>query len=372
MRNVLLLDQFGELGGAQQCLLDLVPALEEAGWKPFAATPDGSLPAALRSLGVETVALDAGRYTAGQKSGLDVLRYAARTPPLAASIRDLCIRWRIHLLYVNGPRLLPAAALGARDVPLLFHAHSVVPAGIQRRLLAWSLRHAHAALAVSRFVALSLPPGAVVVPNGVTDLARPRPPAENLRIGVIGRIAPEKGQREFILAARRISPRRPDCRFIVCGAPVIANPSYANEVQHRAEGLPVTFLGWRESVADVLAELDIAVVPSLGDEGFGRTVIEAFSAGVPVVAFPSGGIPELVKDEITGFLVNGRTASALAARILQAIEQPEKRRSVAAHARSAWHQQFTLAHYRSRVIQQMDRAADTGTKSPPPARVRLR
>ena len=65
----------------------------------------------------------------------------------------------------------------------------------------------------------------------------------------------------------------------------------------------VEFLGLRSDVPSLLAESQVAVVPSRWDEGFGYAVIEAMAAGIPVIASAAGGIPEIVVDGETGFLV---------------------------------------------------------------------
>jgi glycosyltransferase involved in cell wall biosynthesis len=117
----------------------------------------------------------------------------------------------------------------------------------------------------------------------------------------------------------------------------------------------VEFLGWRDDIASVLADFDLLVVPSK-DEGMPRVVLEAFSAGVPVVAFATGGIPELIMDSDTGFLVSEITPQALAARIREIIvSDVEKLRRVVTNARHAWERSYTVAVYQSRIIDLADR-----------------
>src|SRR4030095_8548742 len=94
-----------------------------------------------------------------------------------------------------------------------------------------------------------------------------------------------------------------NCRFILCGAPLFSNPRYFELVREAAAGLPIEFLGWRDDVNDTLSELDLLIVPSASVEGTTRVILEAYAAGVPVVASASGGIPEIARDGETGFLV---------------------------------------------------------------------
>ena len=70
-------------------------------------------------------------------------------------------------------------------------------------------------------------------------------------MGCIGRIAPEKGQREFVAAAARIHQAIPDCRFVIYGAPLFGDSAaarYAAQVRIAAEGLPLEFAGWMDNI----------------------------------------------------------------------------------------------------------------------------
>ncbi|MCC6369018.1 MAG: glycosyltransferase family 4 protein [Bryobacterales bacterium] len=377
--NVLFVDQFGELGGAQRCLLDLIPAVRERGWRASAAVPsEGELAQCLGSLGVEVSLLPPARYESGRKPPGDALRFARALPVLARQISGLCSRYSANLLYVNGPRLLPAAALAHSRIPVLFHAHSYLPHGLSRTLARWALRRCNATvIGVSRFVS-SYVAGAVaadrlfVIPNGAARLQCPRRAADGVCAGVIGRIAPEKGQLEFVHAARIVREQIPECRFLICGAPLIAPGDYAARVQLAARGLPMDFRSWQQDIGPVLSELDLLVVPSTGAEGFGRVIIEGFSAGVPVLAFRSGGIPEIIEDGKTGYLAERKTPESLAQYMIAILRDEESRKAVARNAFSQWQEHYTLARYRERITAVMALAAGIETPGQPAEPLRLR
>lgn len=356
--NILFLDQFSDLGGAQRCLLDLQPALRDRGWKSYIAAPgDGP---SLREM--EAAPIRCGPYAAGHKTPGDVLRFALELPRLSREIAAIARRVQADLLYVNGPRLLPAAALsGVR--PILFHCHSYLPQRYARWLAGAAVRRSGATVVAScwsvarplaRFVDptrfhvvyTGLAPGLPVVPTG----QRPAPP----RVGTIGRVAPEKGQAEFLRAARMLG----GFRFVVCGAPLFGDPAarrYADALPSIAEGLPVEFLGWRTDVSSVMAGLDLLVVPSAPHEGTTRVIFEAFAAGVPVLATRAGGIPEIVADGETGFLVDSRDPRVLADRIQALLSgPPEVLRGVAGRAQDAWRERYTLDLYQRNMLRILD------------------
>ncbi|MEK7404696.1 MAG: glycosyltransferase family 4 protein [Acidobacteriota bacterium] len=370
--NILFLDQFSELGGAQRCLLDLMPALRERGWGAHAALPcEGPLADALRAHGASVDLLHCGAYSSGWRSTGARARFAWDLPRMALRISRLAEKHRADLIYVNGPRLLPASCWAARRRrPLLFHCHSMLSLKLAAWLAGQSLRLARATLVAScrfvmePFLAYAPPERRVVVYNGVAGC--PLAPANKTaewRIGVIGRIGPEKGQAEFLEAARLLVRDIPECRFVVCGAPLfssVAATRYADELRRLAAGLPVEFAGWRDDVCAVLWGLDLLVVPSMRREATTRVILEAWSAGVPVVAFRSGGIPEIVAHGETGFLVDEPSPQALAREIRKVLrEEPPRLRRVTEAARAAWRGRFTLARYQREMIAVMERAASS-------------
>src|SRR6202041_3471375 len=102
------------------------------------------------------------------------------------------------------------------------------------------------------------------------------------------------GQREFVEAARIIHSRMPEARFAIYGETMFASHDYEREVRAAAAGLPIEFAGWASNVYDALARMDVLLVPSKPHEATTRVILEAFAAGVSVIAFPSGGIPEVL------------------------------------------------------------------------------
>jgi len=356
--NLLVLDQFSDLGGAQQCLLDLLPAVRREGWNALVGLPgEGELFGRVRELGFEAAQIACGPYGSGRKSPTDVARFVAGTPLLASQIRQLASEIRADAIYLNGPRLLPAAALRRPDAAVLFHSHSALPAGMVRQLAGASLRRLDArVVGVCGFVAgpwrTFVPPERVsVVYNGVAGPQRGAWPAHAgaPRIGCIGRIAPEKGQREFVAAARIIHRAVPECRFVIHGAALFGDSGalrYEAEVRQAAAGLPVEFAGWAEDVYSALAGLDVLLVPSMAQEATTRVILEAFATGMPVIAFPSGGIPEVVTSGHDGWLAD--SVGEMAQRAIDVVRRPDS--GVSERARETWWRRFTLERYQEEMI----------------------
>jgi glycosyltransferase involved in cell wall biosynthesis len=360
--RLLVLDQFSDPGGAQWCLLDLLPAIRRRGWQALVALPGtGELFERVRALGFETARVDCGPYSSGRKSLGDVARFLAETPGAARQIRRLAGDLQADLVYINGPRLLPAAALAGLRCPVVFHSHSYLPPGPVRKLTGAALRRMDArVIANCRFVAepwrpYVRPESLSVIYNGVAGPAiqLPRLREQFPRVGCIGRIAPEKGQGEFLAAASMVYRVLPDCRFWVYGAPLFSEPGYLEEVRAAAAGLPVCFAGWVPDVYAALAGLDLVLVPSTAHEATTRVIAEAFAAGVPVVAFRSGGIPEVLDHGHGGWLADSVEEMArLAVDFLTAA--PEVRAAASQAARDSWRRRFTLDRFHESVIRQLE------------------
>jgi len=362
--NLLFLDQFSDLGGAQQCLLDLIPAVQAAGWNTTCAAPgSGRLFEKLRERGVTVDTLPETPLTAGAKPPRDFVRFAFETPRLAHHISRLARENRADVIYVNGPRGLPAAAWVARrsGLPLLFHCHNYLAQRAAVMLAGCSLQLADArVIACCQHVARPLwpyvDPGRLrVIYNGVAPVASARAAHAGVpRIGLIGRISREKGQMEFVRAARLVAKTQPECRFVICGAPLFGDrdaAQYFDQVREAAKGLSVEFTGWQENVSAVLADLDLLVVPSLREPGAPRVILEAYAAHLPVVAFVSGGIPEILHDGETGFLVEPPTPEVLAAKLEELLNAPERLRKIADGAHEIWKEHFTMERYQREVLE---------------------
>jgi glycosyltransferase involved in cell wall biosynthesis len=361
--NLLVLDQFSDPGGAQQVLLELLPVVRNAGWHVLAGLPgDGELFHQIHRLGIETERIECGPYTSGRKSPADLARFLAGTPRLARQLRRLAKGMGAGLVYVNGPRLLPAAAMAGFGRPVLFHAHSYLGPGVVRRLAGESLRRMDAwVVGQCEFVAAPwrtfLPPERVsVIYNGVADPSggRARSRAGPPRVGCIGRVAPEKGQREFVAVAARIHRAIPECQFAIYGSPLFGEAEakrYAAQVRDDAEGLPIEFAGWVDDIGACLARLDLLLVPSTGYEATTRVILEAFAGRVPVIAFPSGGIPEVVKNGV-GFLA--KDSEEMADRAIELL-LGDRGAAIVKAARESWERRFTLERYHREILQAMIR-----------------
>jgi len=374
--NILFLDQFSDLGGAQRCLLDLLPAVRDHGWSAHLAAPgSGSLREHALALGASYDEIHSGPYESGRKSIPDLARFGKQFPRLAGEITELARACQADIVYVNGPRLLPSVYLALqRRLCIVFHCHSYLGQRYAAALAGVALAGSKATMIAScRFVSEPLRPyvsekNIRVVYNGVGGTVcparHPLVPQSPWRIGIVGRIAPEKGQLEFVKAARLLGS---NYQFVICGEPLFSNAEaadYYGLVRELSAGLPIEFLGWREDVDVVLSNLDLLVAPSVQREATTRVILEAYAAGVPVLASNSGGIAEIVSDGETGFLASANDPATLAESIRRALAEPGTLQTIANNAHRAWREKYTLEHYQEQIVNILEGLVQSGQEAP--------
>jgi glycosyltransferase involved in cell wall biosynthesis len=361
--NILCVEQFSKLGGGQRSLLDLLPGFLARGWQVAVGVPGpGPLAEAAAGLGCTIANLHCGNYSQERKPIQEMAKYAIECLRLNRAVGNILRKQQIDLVYVNGPRFLPPVAWAAKrkSIPLVFHCHNrlLQSSAIAITGAALQISHAHV-IACSEYSVKPLrryisPSQIQIIYNGVREpaLGERRIETPIRRIGVIGRIEKEKGQMEFVEAARTIAAQVSGCSFVIGGAPLFAASDYFDRVAAASAGLPFEFTGWQDDISALLSRLDLVVVPSASIDSLPRIIFESFAAGVPVVAFPVGGIPEIIRDGVTGFLTTEATASSLADRILAVMnESVGAIERVTGRARERWELDHTLDTYQNRVAQ---------------------
>lgn len=138
---------------------------------------------------------------------------------------------------------------------------------------------------------------------GISDLQvaeasrRRRTPQEELAFGYLGRIESTKGVETLLEAAERV--KDPRLRVVLGGS---GDEEYLEGLRSRFPSGRVEFAGYVKP-DEFFARIDVLVVPSLWEEPLGRVIYEAYARGVPVIVTRRGGMPEIVDEGETGFVV---------------------------------------------------------------------
>ncbi len=204
------------------------------------------------------------------------------------------------------------------------------------------------------------------VPDGQVRLIRgagvdtqhytPRPEAGGIPLVLLpARLLWDKGVGEFIEAARRIRAAGLPARFVLAGAPDLANPASVSEATVKAwvdEGV-VEWWGHRDDMPETFGASAIVCLPSYR-EGLPKSLLEAAACGRPIVTTDVPGCREVVLDGDNGYLVPARDVPSLVLALTRLIGDPEQRRLMGERGRLRAEAEFsqqrvcaeTLAVYR--------------------------
>ncbi len=151
--------------------------------------------------------------------------------------------------------------------------------------------------------------------------------SKQLTVVYVGVLIPRKGLTHLITAFGQVVRRVPASKLRIIGRP--ENPDYFQSLKQQtiAQGLSekVIFLPEipQQELCYQIAQSSVLVLPSLS-EGLGRVLIEAMAAGTPVIGSSVGGIPDIIKEGVTGFLVPPGDENALAEKMIYLLENPHE------------------------------------------------
>lgn len=342
-------------GGQEEVMAGLVEHRDEAGIAPVALLlEDGPLAPRLRNAGIKVDVIDAGR-----------LRDPRMVVRVARRIDRVIARERPQLVFANlgKAHLYSALPARARRVPSVWFQATIPEPHWMDRMA--TLLPARAVLAPSthaaRAQATITPHRAVRVLHPGIDLkqhsadgatpirSRLGLSADTLLVGLVGRLQPWKGQREFLRAAKLITREHPRAHFAVVGGAILGREGdYPAELERLALDLGiadrVTFTGHTREVPEWMRALDV-VVNASSPEPFGLVIIEAMAAGRPVVAIGGGGGPaDIIDHGSTGILCPARTPGMLAEGIGTLLADPQLRRDIGARGRTVVEERFSVQH----------------------------
>ncbi len=256
------------------------------------------------------------------------------------------VRTKPDVIYVNRYRPLPwaLATSALARAPVVCHVHGFVGIdvpSVNRALGRFTARFLCVSRFVrDRFVELGADPRRVdVVHNGIDPAEYPAGgptereaarhalglPLDPFLVMFYGRVVPDKGIGTLVEALEGLDGSHSVELLVVGPQP---DEAFAARI-FGTDRVRIHQLPMRTDVVTPLHAADLVVVPSEGEEAFGRTVIEALSTGRPVVASSVGGIPEILTGELAGFLVPPSDPAAIAAKVRETLDWREQRPQLA-------------------------------------------
>lgn len=142
-------------------------------------------------------------------------------------------------------------------------------------------------------------------------------------VGHVGALVDShKGQSTLLEAVKILQSQIPNLLVVFLG-----EGADREKLKEKAKGLPVEFLGFHSNVADYLSNFDVFAFPS-NNEGLGSSILDAMNLGIPVIASNVGGIPDLVKDGVSGLLVDKGDSGQLAKKVFELYTNNELRKKL--------------------------------------------
>lgn len=343
--HILCIDCFPIWGGGQAVFVKQIAQLLVDGYRITVVCPPaspllaGRLPAGAEAIGLPmSAAVTDFARPAFSPAGL--LGQARLTLHLLALTR----RKRVTMVYALGSRsakaIMPATAI--LNIPLCWSAHNTYPIGLLDRYLC---QHSAAMICVSdavRQLYAAIPGSAAklhVVYNSIDvenfarsdgcDFRRELGIAkDDILVGMISRISPEKGQMLFVESLLPLLREFGTLHAVIIGAANEQDREYADGVRAAIAGSDVAqrfhLTGWRQDVQAILPALNIATLTS-AREGFPVTIIEAMATARPVAAFAVGGVAEAIVDSVTGLVIPPGNVVAMTQALRRLILSPTER-----------------------------------------------
>lgn len=180
----------------------------------------------------------------------------------------------------------------------------------------------------------------------------PQPRSHPFRIGIIGNLTPMKAHDVFLLMAAEVVKHGLNAEFLIVGDDVL-NLGREQELRDLTKQLcienHVRFLGHRSDIAAVLADLHLLVLTSR-IEPFGRVLIEAMACGRPVIAMNVGGIPEIIKEGETGYIVDAGDYQTMAQRVIGLLNDPIQWEKLSRQGAADAASRFSAEHHAQTIV----------------------
>jgi glycosyltransferase involved in cell wall biosynthesis len=150
-------------------------------------------------------------------------------------------------------------------------------------------------------------------------------PSTSIVFGTVSRLTYAKGLSYLIAAFSKVKAKIHSAQLVIAGDGQFRN-DFETQAKNTGLAQSIHFLGRRNDIPQVLRGMDVFVLPSIGEEGLPRALLEAMAAGVPCIGTTIGGIPEIIDDAKFGFLVPPNDSDTLAEAMIKLAEIPDEKR----------------------------------------------
>ncbi|MFC1806799.1 lipopolysaccharide heptosyltransferase II [Candidatus Omnitrophota bacterium] len=334
------------IGGVETGTLDLAKELIKQGHKAVVISNGGELVKELERCGGVHYVLPVH-----EKSPITIFS-------MVSKIKEIIEREDISIVHARSRAPAFSAFLAARAMKVAFitTCHGHYSPHIFSRVMGWGKYIIVSSNVVARHMInnFGVPRSKIrLIPRGVDTRKFTYKEADQHKkkreyiVGLIGRITPIKGHVHLIRAISKVIRFMPNVKVLVIGDAPSSKPGYRNELQALTKRLGLSkyiqFIGERHDIPQQLKKMDLLIMPSVGEETFGRVIIEAQSSGVPVIASRVGGIIDIIEDGENGLLVNPADWSGLSDAIIKVLKDKDLRKKLSVNGRRSVVKKFSLS-----------------------------
>ena len=376
LRGARVLVLFGAipLHGQERGTIEVFRALRPMGLKPLFITRErwGKLQVEpeLDRLAIPYVRAPFGPLLGCNLFGRDIISFLKGLMVTSWIVWRECRRLRpTHLYVMNWLYFVYCApAIFLSPLPLIYRMGDAVTTSTPLHRLLWRVivRRCEFIVCVSEFVRQELikwagggnksaviynsPPLRTSAEDDLTTLIRP---ADAVAIVFVGQLSEGKGIELLVNAVRQLIQQGENVVLWVGGDYKWRNPLARRLIQGiKISSLQqrIQFLGYQENVPGLLRAADIHAFPSVCAEGLGNVILEAKAAGIPTVAFPNGGVPELIRHGEDGLLCAESTTESLVAALRTYIIDGAARRAAGEAAQLSLQNRFGYDQFQRKWI----------------------
>lgn len=370
--RVLFISHSSGMVGAEKSLLSIIKNINKKCFTPIVILPpSGLLNKDLCNLNIKTYNISCPWWVTGNKNilwkTLKILYCTIQEIVVLSRIYNIVKKERINVIYTNTVVNYSGAIISKiLKIPHIWHVreviinnpdlHFILPAKVAYNLI----------LKSSNTV--------VVNSNATATQFRTQNPTEKIKliynalnfsdfqntnsllniegvketdwvVGVIGTLQRRKGQDDALRAINIVKKKIPNIKLLLIGEGDEEYKKYLKELILKLDlSENVILMGYREDVPQILPNLKVVLVPSW-NEPFGRVVIEAMAAGVPVIGSNSGGIKEIIDNNINGYLVPPKNPLRISEQIIYLNEHPEIAKKLGTSGKEKVKQKYNIENY---------------------------
>jgi len=373
MKTILYLHSSSDLYGSDRSLMRTIQGLDPSRVRAIVCLPyHGPLVERLRDSGATVYVTSLAVMRRKNFTPPGIVQFALSFVSAIVRVHRIIRRHHVDLLHSNTSAVLVGGIVARwSGLPHFWHVREILISPVLvRKLIARSVtRGATLVLGVSKSVienlAIDEPRVRVksrVLHNGIrtSDFVDGRgehfrreagASATDVLVGMLGRVGSWKGQELLLEAATCVrNAGATGVRFVAVGSPFLGNEGSRSQlvdlISRRNMSDIFLVMDFRPDVSNVLAGLDIFVLPSVLPDPFPTTVLEAMAAAKPIVANAHGGVVEMIENGKSGYLVPPNNAVTMAERLLTLVKDLDLRVRMGLAAQSRARELFDFEIYR--------------------------